>query len=309
MQDSGKNNKEKPGASTDPLSPERFPRITGIQKPFELILNSLDDILKKGSYWEELKEILDSCRTIVEIQLKHAESLPELSVITNEIVRERFDGNTPALRKENFLVYESEFTPLVKDILLAMGAAEPDTETLGDDLLKRFIGNAGELLDEIIESTNIDDETLLIGLNSAYQVFLVNAAAQIRDDFEQDVWENGFCPICGTGPEMGRISTRDGHYYLSCALCFTEWTYPRIGCPFCGNDNHSELAYFEAEEYKGYRVNICRKCNSYIKATIEDDLNRRHIPVLDALYTLELDSSATSEGFHHGEISFSGIDS
>ena len=82
-----------------------------------------------------------------------------------------------------------------------------------------------------------------------------------------------------------------------------------MSCPFCDNENHSELAYFEAEEYKGYRVNICRKCNSYIKATIEYDLNRRHIPVLDALYTLELDSSAAGEGFEHGEISFSGIDS
>ena len=294
--------------STDPLSPERFPRITGIQKPFDLILSSLDDILEKGSYWDGIKDILESCRAIVETQVKHIESLPELTVITNEIARKRFDNNTPALRKEDFLIYTSEFTPLLKDILLAMEMADSDTDLLGDNLLKQFIEDAGGLIDKIADSKNLDTETFLIGLNSAYQVFLVNAASQIRDDFEQDVWQNGYCPICGTGPEMGRISTRDGHYYLSCALCFTEWTYPRIGCPFCGNDNHSELAYFETEEYKGYRVNICKKCNSYIKATIENDLNRRHIPVLDAICTLELDSSASSEGFHHGEISYSGAD-
>ena len=308
MKDSVGNKKEKPGSSTDPLSPERFSRITGIQKPFELILSSLDDTLKKGNYWEGIKDILDSCRAIVEIQVKHAESLPELAVITSKIARERFDNKTPALRKEDFLIYTSEFTPVVKDILSVLGKDDFDFDNLGDDLLQRFIENAVELVDKIKESTNLDDESLLIALNSAYQVLLVYAASKIRDDFEQDVWQNGYCPMCGTGPEMGKISPRDGHYYLSCGLCFTEWTYPRIGCPFCGNSNNSELAYFETEEYKGYRVNICKKCNSYIKASIENDLNRKHIPVLDAVYTLELDSSASSEGYHHGEISFSGSD-
>ena len=314
MRESAENNQEIPESSIHPstagaISPERFPRITGIQKPFELILNSLDDTLKGDSYWDGIKDILDTCRAIVEIQVKHAESLPELALITSEIARKRFDDNTPALRKEDFLVYESEFTPVFKDVLSVLGADNFDFNKLGDSLLKRFIGNAGELIDDIKESTNLDEEILLIALNSAYQVLLVNAAARIRSDFEQDVWQKGFCPICGTGPEMGKISPRDSHYYLSCALCFTEWTYPRIGCPFCGNGNNSELAYFETKEYKGYRVNVCKKCNSYVKASIENDLNRRHIPVLDAVCTLELDSSASSEGFHHGEISFSGDDS
>lgn len=309
MNDSVEKKKKKRGSDSDLVSPERFPRITGIQNPFELILTSLDDLLKKGTYWEGLQDILESCHAIVEVQLKHAESLPEITGVTKEIARERFDANTPLLRKADFLIYEKEFTPFLEDVLTALGAKDFDIKILGDDPLKQFIENAADLVDKIKDKSDLDAETLLIALNSAYQVFLVNAAPQFRDDFEQDVWQAGYCPICGTGPEMGRISPRDGHYYLSCALCFTEWAYPRIGCPFCGNANNSELAYFEAKEYKGSRVNICKKCNSYIKASIESDLNRRHIPVLDAVITLELDSSASNEGFHHGEISFSEDDS
>ncbi|MFH1514641.1 MAG: formate dehydrogenase accessory protein FdhE, partial [bacterium] len=147
------------------------------------------------------------------------------------------------------------------------------------------------------------------GLNSAYQILVVPVAQRIRTQFEQDVWEQGFCPICGTGPEMGKISGKDGHFYLSCALCFTEWKYSRIGCPFCGNTNHQELSHFSSDEYKGFRVNICRKCDSYIKVTLETDLNRKHVPVVDSIITLELDSVAIDEGFQHGEICYEEIKS
>jgi FdhE protein len=76
----------------------------------------------------------------------------------------------------------------------------------------------------------------------------------------------------------------------------------RLKCPWCGNDDQQTLGHFAAEEYPGYRVNFCRKCNGYIKATTEKILNRRHIPTVDNLWTLELDFQAEREGFKRPEV-------
>lgn len=311
MQESSNNNSDLHSESADPTSPEREPRITGISNPFGVIQKSIDKYLKEKNYWESLEEILQSCKAIVDVQAEDWKNLPDSSIVEDNICRQRFENKTPALRKEDFLIFEKDFTPLILRIFNSLYEDNINLidikESISDNAIKKFTENTADLYEEIKKSCNLEDETILLGLNSAYQVFAASAAINVRTQFDQDVWEQGFCPICGTGPEMGKISDRNNHYYLSCALCFTEWKYPRIGCPFCGNTDNNELAHFTSDEYKGYRVNVCKKCNSYVKVTLESDLNRKHIPVVDPIITLELDSVAIDEGFHHGEISYDEI--
>jgi FdhE protein len=71
----------------------------------------------------------------------------------------------------------------------------------------------------------------------------------------------------------------------------------RIRCPFCGNEDQQELAYFTVEDDERYRVDVCNACKRYIKMV--DFRESKEIPNLDVedIATLHLDMLANDEGY------------
>jgi FdhE protein len=88
-----------------------------------------------------------------------------------------------------------------------------------------------------------------------------------------------------------------GKRFLHCEFCSCTWNYPRLKCPFCENNEAKTLGYFVSEEEEGFRVDFCKKCNSYIKTAdmriIESPLSLE----LENLLTLHLDMLAHEQGF------------
>jgi FdhE protein len=90
---------------------------------------------------------------------------------------------------------------------------------------------------------------------------------------------------------------KGGERCLHCELCGQEWPYPRLKCPFCGNDEQETLGYFQAEQEEGFRVYFCRKCRRYIK-TVDGRVFEEPAPMeLEYLATLHLDLAAAERGF------------
>ncbi len=108
-------------------------------------------------------------------------------------------------------------------------------------------------------------------------------------------WNYGYCPLCGSPSNMAYLSD-EGKRFLHCELCGYEWHYPRLKCPFCGEERAKELGYFTSEEDEGYRVDFCKKCKRYIK-TLDMRLIGFPAPLeLENLITLHLDVLAQKQG-------------
>jgi FdhE protein len=153
--------------------------------------------------------------------------------------------------------------------------------------------------------------------------FWIRAGAPISDsgDGEQDFFARAFlqpyaefvreragkqqrgptpclCPFCSRKPGVGvlRPLGDGGQRSLVCSFCLGEWEFRRIVCPGCGEEDHSKLPVYTAEEFKHVRVECCDSCRNYIKTV---DLTRNGLadPVVDEIASIPLDLWAQKQGY------------
>jgi FdhE protein len=192
-----------------------------------------------------------------------------------EIAEKRAPGETAELARKikageldfNDLIYES-FNP-----------APDDEEALADNEEE----DSFDLIELFIEES----------LRPALERVVTLYGGEVRK-FE---WSEGYCPICGREPKIGEIRDEEGTRYLFCNQCGFDWSYRRIKCPFCGNEEQQTLAYLTVEEDERYRVDVCNECKRYIK--IIDFRNTKEKADLDVedIATLHLDMLANDEGY------------
>ncbi|MDW7646395.1 MAG: formate dehydrogenase accessory protein FdhE [Desulfuromonadales bacterium] len=114
-------------------------------------------------------------------------------------------------------------------------------------------------------------------------------------------WNKRFCPLCGGAPTMGELVGDEGRMVLHCGTCGESWASLRHACATCGNVDGKTLEYFTAGPEKGYRVHICRQCDSYLKV-IDSREAGADLPMdLEDVATLYLDVLARREGFTRGK--------
>jgi FdhE protein len=122
-------------------------------------------------------------------------------------------------------------------------------------------------------------------------------AEKYHDVIEKSEWAEGYCPVCSKEPKIAELREEEGFRYLYCNQCGFEWNYLRIKCPFCGNEDQQELAYFTIEGEEKYRVDVCNNCERYIKTVdFRKTTERANLDVED-IATLHLDILASEEGY------------
>ncbi|MCX5909594.1 MAG: formate dehydrogenase accessory protein FdhE [Deltaproteobacteria bacterium] len=93
--------------------------------------------------------------------------------------------------------------------------------------------------------------------------YLQRACESIMPRIEASLWHRGFCPVCGGWPCFAALNVEfDSPRTLLCSRCNGEWSYRRVGCPFCGG-NHPQI-YYPSEDGK-YRLYVCDNCSRYLK--------------------------------------------
>ena len=118
------------------------------------------------------------------------------------------------------------------------------------------------------------------------------------------------CPCCGSLPtaSVTRIGAdQDGHRYLHCALCSTQWHMVRVKCTHClgtGGIHYQALQALadqpDGGKREGVQAETCDTCGHYLKIVhMDKDLHVE--PVADDLATLTLDLLVSDAGFQrHG---------
>jgi formate dehydrogenase accessory protein FdhE len=124
------------------------------------------------------------------------------------------------------------------------------------------------------------------------------------------VHSRGHCPFCGAAAWISfRKSAPDaesGFRYLGCSLCALDWSFNRIACPSCGEEDPHKLPVFQSDAHKNVRLETCETCRRYVKS-IDLTVDARPIPAVDDLVSLSMDLWATEEGYTRIEPGMAGL--
>jgi FdhE protein len=110
-------------------------------------------------------------------------------------------------------------------------------------------------------------------------------------------WEKGYCPICGAWPVLAELRGVEQQRFLRCSACGTGWRTLRLFCPYCGNDEFRQLSYLQIEGERRFKVEVCARCNGYLKAANAFDPSPADLLALDDLASVHLDMAAIERGY------------
>ena len=135
-------------------------------------------------------------------------------------------------------------------------------------------------------------------LGAALQVHAVNLTATVEAELFHAIPTAQRCPVCDALPVASVIQSGGnlhGLRYLGCALCATQWNYPRIQCVGCGSAE--AVAYYSFDEQGGaVKAEACEHCKSYLKImNREKDVGVDFMA--DDIATLGLDVKLAELGF------------
>jgi FdhE protein len=120
------------------------------------------------------------------------------------------------------------------------------------------------------------------------------------------------CPRCGGAPQLSILETAGiasddgGSRQLLCATCLIAWSFRRVVCPYCGEEDERKLGYFQTPEFDHVRVNVCDSCRHYVKTI---DLGRLGVavPLVDEIAGAPLDVWAHDNGYEKIELNLVGL--
>jgi FdhE protein len=142
-------------------------------------------------------------------------------------------------------------------------------------------GSAIEMLDEV--------------LAWSMRPFLSRTAEVLQQRASLGAWKRGVCPVCGGEPDFACITT-GGERLLICGRCQTRWPTEPFACPFCGENEKSNITSFATPDGT-YRVTACQSCMRYLKTLDGRRAGRAVMPSVDTIATLPLDAVVMQKGF------------
>ena len=167
-------------------------------------------------------------------------------------------------------------------------------------LFRDFINEDESAMARAAAGLGVDSHALAFFLYHSLRPALRCCARQLSGFLTDDpVWEQGYCPICGSPPGLSCLEG-DGERSLFCSFCWHKWPLRRALCPFCGNRDQEHRLFLYSDEEPEYRVDACASCRKYIKTVDTRVLGRRSYPPLEQIASLHLDIKAVEEGYAAG---------
>ena len=111
-------------------------------------------------------------------------------------------------------------------------------------------------------------------------------------------WDRGTCPVCGAGATLGELRENRQAKHLRCGQCGCDWSFGRLRCYNCGNDDHRTQRYLYRDgEHGRMHVEVCDVCRGYLKVVTTFAPTPPEMLTVEDLATLHLDSMARERGY------------
>lgn len=96
---------------------------------------------------------------------------------------------------------------------------------------------------------------------------------------------------------IAKVREKIGTRLLLCSQCGHEWTFSRVICPSCENNEQKSMTYFFVEDRKKESAFVCEKCRQYLitvdKVSDMDDFDAD----VSALSLVHLDVVMQEKGY------------
>ena len=151
-------------------------------------------------------------------------------------------------------------------------------------------------LNGIAEEFGIDKAILRFLVNASIQPSLSVNVDQLKDQVDPKNWLRGYCPVCGSSPQISELKDEGRRFFL-CSFCRFQWPSERLKCPYCENTDHEKLQYLYEEGQEAHRVDVCDNCKQYIKTVDSRKLDYEPDLPLEDIMTIHLDILASENGY------------
>ena len=162
------------------------------------------------------------------------------------------------------------------------------------ELIGLLLRQEDEKLTALMQAEKLPEQLVRTVL---WQMVEALVPAQLKDyDFWQNAgWAKNYCPVCGRQPVLAHLrKEKEGRArFLLCDGCHTEWPFARVGCVYCGNEDLTQMHILEPEGQTAMRMDVCGKCQSYIKTYNEEGTESVY---LHDWATIHLDLLAEEKG-------------
>ncbi|HBZ54342.1 MAG TPA: hypothetical protein DEO88_02965 [Syntrophobacteraceae bacterium] len=183
-------------------------------------------------------------------------SSPEMLIdFTNEVWGQAAARLIPAMEKG---------FPKLKADLQATGSAVLKGQLDPQEYLKAAAEGDTEVTRTVSERSGIDPRSLGFILGQIMKPLVEKRTEALRSRIDALRWQKGYCPICGSMPELAYLKGEEGQRWLRCSFCGNDWRYVRLACPFCENEEQESLLIYYIAGREQERVEACQKCGRYV---------------------------------------------
>jgi FdhE protein len=186
--------------------------------------------------------------------------------------------------------------PKLKEAIAAIKHGLEAGKLDGQKFLRALMEGDSEGAEGLVRSIGADLRTVGFVMGQVAKP-LVEKRAQALEPLIRDLsWNKGYCPLCGSMPEISFLQGDEGQRWLKCSFCSHEWRFARLVCPFCESDDHANLLVHYIAGREEERVEACNGCHRYV---LSIDLRQRpDRSVLDvaAIGLVHLDVIAQQKG-------------
>jgi len=190
--------------------------------------------------------------------------------------------------------------PAIRDQLSALKQAIEQANADSDLLAVSFTSGDGDLTCAMAEKLGIDSTVIEFVLSQLKKPFAEKVAESLPPLPADAHWHKGYCPLCGSWPELSYLGGKEGRRWLRCSLCGHEWTFMRTQCPFCGTDDLDKIELIFQEDRKYERAELCHVCKKYVVSMDLRELAEDVPHEAAALGLVYLDMLAQQRGFAPG---------
>jgi formate dehydrogenase maturation protein FdhE len=220
-----------------------------------------------------------------------------LEMADEEALQARLKQGLRLISFEQLPIEQSSFVKLVADIaeILTEHEIELEEEALPDSPAET-ISLARERFEEEQDDQEPEITLAQAAVDLALKPYVEWAAEQVMPHVDDAHWKRNRCPVCGGAPDLATLEGEAGARHLMCSRCSSQWSFRRVGCPFCNTTDHTKITYYSSDD-EVYRLYVCQECQRYLKTI---DLRKARGEVLlpaERITTIAMDAAARQEGY------------
>ena len=261
-----------------------------------------------GRKHPELADTIDLYCALLEIQ-QEAQVPPRRLTLTAAEARARLDQGEPLMAPDEVEADSAALTELCFRIAFAIAERRRDRVNVLARIhawLDEKQREAGALAADYLRKghlpavdRHIDPGLLTFVFSTSLRPFLRARAEDLAPFVDDSAWYRRHCPICGGQPDMAALEKDSGRRRLLCSRCDNEWTFRRLGCAFCPNEDPAKLAYYPTDD-DVYRLTVCEQCRRYLKTIdLREAAGERYLAA-ERILTVSLDAAAEEAGYRSG---------